>query len=106
MDISPLYYAFILFIAIMIIIYYIKPPIMFENDKIKPFGIGENKTLTPLPVASIIIAILLYVIFFYIDSINKSAVTISPPIIPVSNSVNSYTYRLVRTAPDGSFILG
>jgi hypothetical protein len=97
---SPIYYTFVVFIVIMIIIYYNKPLIMFDNDKIKQFGIGENKTLTPLPVISIIIAILLYVIFFYIDSINK----VNKLVIPVNNT-NSYTYKLVRTGPDGSFIV-
>jgi len=105
---SPLYYTFIIFIAIMIIIYYTKPLIMFDKDKIKQFGIGENKTLTPLPVISIIIAILLYVIFFYIDSINKITTplnqSINQSILPINNNVNSYTYKLVRTAPDGSLI--
>ena len=104
MGISPLYYAFIIFIAIMTIIYYTKPKIMFDGDKIKPFGIGKDKTLTPLPVMSIIIAILLYVIFFYVDSINK--IPITHTIMPANNNLNPYTYRLVRTAPDGSLIFG
>ena len=102
MGISPLYYAFIIFIAIMTLIYYTKPKLMFDDDKIKPFGIGKDKTLTPLPVMSIVIAILLYVIFFYIDSINKTPIT--QAIMPVNNNLNHYTYRLVRTAHDGSLI--
>lgn len=85
---------------------------MFDKDKIKPFGIGGDKTLTSLPVISIIIAILLYIIFFYIDSINKIIVPLNQSanqfmnqsILPINNNANSYTYKLVRTAPDGTLI--
>jgi len=132
---SPLYYTFIVFGVIMALIYYTKPNMMFDKNKIKSFGIGKNKSLTPLPVMALIIAILLYSIFFYIDSINAATENakyindtqnhIHPQIIhhpqmsysqmnqpqmshqPMSyNNINpAYTYRLVRTAPDGSLII-
>ena len=131
---SPLYYTFIVFGVIMALIYYTKPKMMFDKNKIKSFGIGPTKTLVPLPVMALIIAILLYSIFFYIDNITTAAENlkyiddtqnnIHPQIIhpqmsysqmnntqmshgPMSyNNINpSYTYRLVRTAPDGSLIM-
>lgn len=118
---SPLYYTFMVFSVVMALIYYTKPKMMFDKNKIKSFGIGKNKTLIPLPVMALIIAILLYSIFFYVDSINsvtnntKYVDVPQPQIIQhpqmsysqmSQNNINpSYTYRLVRTAPDGSLIL-
>lgn len=126
---SPLYYTFIVFGVIMALIYYTKPNMMFDKNKIKSFGIGKNKSLIPLPVMALIIAILLYSIFFYIDTINTATKNskyindaqnyIHPQISysqlnqsqmshqPMSfNNINpAYTYRLFRTAPDGSLLI-
>lgn len=119
---GPLYYTFIVFGVIMALIYYSKPAMMFDKNKIKSFGVGKNKTLVPLPVMAIVIAILLYSIFFYIDSINnikinKDIITADATIQPQGVTLGQlsqhsqqqlnpqYVYRLVRTAADGSLLV-
>ena len=58
-------------INILILIYIIsffalwhyKPQIMFNGNKIKPFGIGPNKTIFNFHIVTIVGAILLFYIF-------------------------------------------
>lgn len=138
MNSSPLYYTFIVFGVIMALIYYTKPKIMFDGDKIRSFGMSKDKTLIPLPVMALIIAVLTYSIFFYmyndhgdehrVDKTNMMGgmgnMNMVPQFIPqyshiphnttqyapmptnqLNNLNTSYTYKLVRTAPDGTIIM-
>ena len=53
-----------LFIFFMVIIHYIKPKIIYdENDGFRPFGLGyRNKTILPIWLLIIFVAILAYLI--------------------------------------------
>ena len=54
----------ILFIGISYILYKRKPSMMFDkNGKIKEFGTGPEKTITPFWLVSLTIGLLIYVRF-------------------------------------------
>ena len=53
----------IVYIFIALIIYYYKPNIIFNKNKLREFGIGSSKTVFCYPIVLIIIAILLFYIF-------------------------------------------
>lgn len=116
---SPLLLAIISFTIVMVIIYRVKPKIIFKDGKIKRFGMDEDNTLIPFPVVSIVLAIILYLIFFYIDFINRpgksdnvlthmsnmSQMNNIPQLSQYSQySQTPYTYRIIKTAVDGTII--
>jgi hypothetical protein len=98
-----LFYTIIFFSLIMGFIYYTKPSIFFNNNKIKSFGIGKNKTFIPLPVMVVIIAIFSYALFFNICKTYPKHNMMNN--IPVIQSTPQYTYKLVRTDTNGSILL-
>ena len=53
-----------LFLTLMMIIHYLKPKIIYdENGGFRPFGLGyRNKTILPIWLVSIFIAILSYLL--------------------------------------------
>ena len=58
-------YSIILFIVISVIIWIKKPKCIFDNDNnLKKFGIGNNKTIFYFPFVLIVLAIIIYFIFF------------------------------------------
>ena len=60
-------YSVCVFLIISIIIWIKKPLIIFDvNKNIKPFGVGPNKTIFYYPLILIIMAIIIYFIFFNI----------------------------------------
>lgn len=53
----------ILYILIALSIFYYKPPIMFDKNEIKEFGVGNNKTIFYFPC--ILIFLSLFMFFFF-----------------------------------------
>jgi TolA-binding protein len=68
---NPLYNTVIVFISIMALIYIIKPEAIYdrENREFRQFGTDDGKTLMPIYVIAILIAIILYVLFNQIAKI-------------------------------------
>jgi len=62
-----------IYVIIAVLIYYYKPPIMFDKDgKMKPFGIGNGHTLCTYQNVLLFLAITLFFIITYINKkINK-----------------------------------
>lgn len=55
-------FLIILFIIVSVFLWYYKPSIMFNGNKMKKFGIGGNKTVFSYPIVLIVIAILMFYI--------------------------------------------
>lgn len=65
---SRVVYSILFYILLLILIVLIRPSIMFnQNGNIKPFGIGEEKTLFSFGVFTVILAILSFYVFCLID---------------------------------------
>jgi hypothetical protein len=58
-------FSILFFIIVLCIIHYIKPNLIYNKDgSYKPFGIGfKNKTVVPIWLVSIILAIFSYLFF-------------------------------------------
>ena len=99
------YYAIIIYIIIIVFLVITKPEFMYdhENKQYREFGMTKNKTLFSLPVLSITIAIIIVMLFRFLQSNEKSKIhggKIKYKYIPVPmmqpmpnlfNSYNSYT---------------
>lgn len=69
---TRLIYATAFFILLISLIATTKPNLLFERDgSIKPFGIGEDKTMFSFGVITVVIAILSFYFFCVIDVIFK-----------------------------------
>jgi hypothetical protein len=67
---SRIVYATLFYVLLVVLIVLAKPSIIFEKDgSIKPFGVGEDKTMFSLGVFSIVLAIVSYYIFCLVDMI-------------------------------------
>lgn len=64
-------FTIISYIIISIIIWVKKPKLLFNKNSIKTFGIGPNKTIFYYPFILIILAIIIYFIFFNISMIKS-----------------------------------
>jgi hypothetical protein len=53
----------IIYILLCYVLWYYKPKIMFQNNKIKQFGVGPHKTLFNYQIVIIFIAIFLFYFF-------------------------------------------
>ena len=75
-----LVYALILYIVVMACFVYIKPDVMYDEDKkrYKPFGTGNDATLFPLWLCAIVVAILSYVLVDFFMAWTQSHTTIQP----------------------------
>ena len=60
---NGLKYIILLYIAVAFIIYYLKPDIMFDKDKVKKFGIGYGKTVFSYQIVTLFISFILF--YFY-----------------------------------------
>lgn len=62
---NPLYNTVIVFVSIMGLLYIIKPDAIYDKRKaeFKQFGVDSDKTLLPIYVIGILLAIILYVLF-------------------------------------------
>lgn len=69
---NPVYNTIIIFSIIMILIYTVKPEVVYDNNKneFRQFGTTNGKTLLPIYVVGILLAVILYVIFYYISKKN------------------------------------
>ena len=75
---NPVCNTIIIFSIIMILLYTIKPNVIYDNEKreFRQFGMTEGKTLLPIYVISILLALILYVFFYYLsqkDIINNES---------------------------------
>ena len=53
-------YLILFYITISLLIYYYKPSIIFNKNKLREFGVGKTKTIFYYPLVIIVIAILLF----------------------------------------------
>lgn len=61
-------YSILAYVLLVSLIVVSKPPILFDkNGEVKPFGIGENKTIFSLGVLVVSLSILVFYIFAVID---------------------------------------
>ena len=69
---NPVYNSIIFYIIIICLVLIIKPKFMYcrRANRFKEFGIAKNKTIITLPVFSITIAIILYMIFLLVSILN------------------------------------
>jgi hypothetical protein len=85
---TPVYNTIIVFTIIIVLLYVTKPNIIYDHRKkeFREFGTKNGKTLLPIYILSILIAIIVYVIFYYMASIkNKSTKPIMVNDIPINN---------------------
>lgn len=64
---SRVVYSVLFYILLIVLIILAKPSIMFKNKELKPFGVGEDKTMFSLGVASVVLAIVSFYVFCIID---------------------------------------
>ena len=69
---NPVYNTLIVFTVIMTLIHIKKPNILYDKTKreYRQFGTKDGKTLLPIYVVGILIAIILYVVFNHISHTN------------------------------------
>ncbi len=53
----------VVYIIISLVIWHIKPNIMFRNDEMLPFGIGKDKSIFNYQIVIILLSILMFYIF-------------------------------------------
>lgn len=66
---SPVFNTIVVFSIIMILLYTIKPEVIYDHEKaeFRQFGTTERKTLLPIYVISILLAMILYIFFYYMS---------------------------------------
>jgi len=65
---SRIIYAILFYVLLIILIVSAKPSIIFESDgSIKPFGIGEEKTMFSMGTFTVVLALVSYYIFCLVD---------------------------------------
>ena len=71
---NPLFNSLKVYIIIIILLVYLKPKFIYDNDtkKFRQFGINKGNTIFSLPVLSIFLAVILYIIFLSIDKLNNN----------------------------------
>lgn len=70
---NPVYNTIIVFSVIMILLYVTKPEVIYDHDnhEFRQFGTTDGKTLLPIYVIGILLAIILYVFFHHISDSSK-----------------------------------
>jgi hypothetical protein len=65
---NPLFNSIIVYTIIILLLIYNKPNLIYDKKtkKFKQFGMTRGKSILSLPIFAIIIAIITYIIFFYI----------------------------------------
>jgi hypothetical protein len=71
---NPLFNSLKVYIIIIILLVYFKPNFIYDNQtkKFRQFGTNKGNTIFSLPVLSIFLAVLLYIIFLSIDKLNNT----------------------------------
>lgn len=66
---NPVYNTIIVFSIIMILLYLTKPDVIYDNERkeFRQFGTTDGKTLLPIYVVGILLAIIMYVFFHYLS---------------------------------------
>ena len=66
---NPVYNTIFVFSIIMLLVYIIKPDVVYNNERneFRQFGTTDGKTLLPIYVIGILMAIILYVFFHYLS---------------------------------------
>lgn len=66
---NPLYNSLLTYIFIIILLILYKPNIIYnkKSKKFKQFGVNKDSSLLPLPILSLLVAIIIYVVFSYIE---------------------------------------
>jgi hypothetical protein len=59
---NHLFITFCLYFLLSGLIIYLKPNLIFKNKNISKFGVGNNKTLLPLWLVLILLAIMSYIL--------------------------------------------
>jgi hypothetical protein len=79
-----LFNSIIIYIIVIIIIIYNKPNFIYDKKrkKFKEFGLTNNRSIISLPILSIILSVVIYIIFFYIEQNAK-----------IISSYNSIVYK-------------
>ena len=70
---TPAYNSIVIYIIIILLIVLSKPDFIYdhEQNKYKEFGIdSENKTLLTLPVVGILLSLIIFTLFAYIEQIS------------------------------------
>jgi len=75
---TPIYNTIIVFTIIIILIYISKPDFLYDKDKneFRQFGTTNGKTLLPIHILAILLAILLYIFFHHVSNTNISTKSI------------------------------
>jgi hypothetical protein len=69
---ARLLYAIVFFVLLIALIFTTKPSLIFNPDgSLKPYGIGEDKTMFSFGVFTVVLAILSFYFFCVIDLIFK-----------------------------------
>jgi len=69
---TRLLYSIVFFILLIVLIHISKPSMIFnEKGEMKPFGIGEQKTMFSFGVFTVVLAVLSFYFFCVIDVIFK-----------------------------------
>jgi hypothetical protein len=66
---NPLYNSLLTYIFVIILLILYKPSIIYDKKlkKYKQFGVDKQSSLLPLPILSLLIAIIIYIVFSYIE---------------------------------------
>ncbi len=72
---NPLFNSLKVYIIIIILLVFFKPNFIYDNNtkKFRQFGTNKGNTIFSLPVLSIFLAVILYIIFLSIDKLNNNS---------------------------------
>ena len=92
---NPLQNTIVFFLIFMILIYVIKPNLIYDHNKNKfrQFGFSDNNTLLPIYIVAILLSVILYIIFYNLSIMNKKSV-----LFYQSNSTNNNTNNNINNA--------
>lgn len=69
---TRLLYAIVFFILLIALLFTTKPSLIFNQDgSLKPYGVGEDKTMFSFGVFTVVLAILSFYFFCIIDLVFK-----------------------------------
>lgn len=66
---NSLFNSILIYLIIILLVIYNKPNFIYDKKrkKFKEYGLESDKSIISLPILSIIIAVVTYIIFFYIE---------------------------------------
>ena len=67
---SPVFIAALLFVIVSIVLYYVRPKLMFnERGAIREFGFDNGQTVFTYPIVLIVFAVFTYLLTFIVVSL-------------------------------------